>query len=261
MGWRRHARRRMSLPTRPWVWRVAVACSGGVGLLCAFVTWGVWGPLATALGLMVPAFTVCVVAEVSRIRRSVTIAWQVGLAIVAAAGLLAAFGWSGAAWLGLLLFTSPFVRILLFTGRLWAAQDPAVAWGPSGRPGDADLAEDDRRWHAHPDQDTGRVHTLTVWLTELPDADGLTALDDGAICAAWRRSYLRLEEATPTSRRLEVVRLRQLYLDELSRRHPAELRRWLASGARAAGNPQPFLERPTGPGQPLAADEPWPDVG
>ena len=52
----------MTLPTRPWVWRVAVACSGAVGLLCAFVTWGVWGPLATALGLMVPAFSVCVVA-------------------------------------------------------------------------------------------------------------------------------------------------------------------------------------------------------
>jgi hypothetical protein len=227
--------------------------------MCAFVTWGVWGPLATALGLMVPAFTVCVVAEVRRIRRSLTIAWQVGLAVVAAAGLLAAFGWSGAAWLGVLVFTSPFVRILLFTGRLWTSQDPAVAWGPSGRPGDAEHGEDELRWH--PDPDPGRVHTLTVWLTELPGADGLTALDDGAICEAWRRSYLQLDQATPTSRRLEVVRLRQLYLDELSRRHPAELRRWLASGARAAGNPQPFLERTTGPGQRLPDEERWPEVG
>jgi hypothetical protein len=98
-------------------------------------------------------------------------------------------------------------------------------------------------------------------VADLPDADGLPGLDDGAICVAWRRSYLHLEVAPPAGRRLEVVRLRQLYLDELSRRHPAQVRRWLASGARAAGNPLPFLERPgaSPSGDPVVDD--WPDVG
>jgi hypothetical protein len=97
-------------------------------------------------------------------------------------------------------------------------------------------------------------------MEELPTDDSVTTLDDEALCRAWRRSYLQLDASGIGSRRLAVVRLRELYLDELSRRHPAEVRQWLASGARAAGNPLPFLRRPVGQtdvGD--AADDGWPD--
>ena len=84
----------------------------------------------------------------------------------------------------------------------------------------------------------------------MPNADGVPALDDGALCQAWRRSYVRLEASRAAEARLEVVRLRQVYLDELVRRHPAEVRQWLGSGARAAGNPLPFIRRPECQGGP-----------
>jgi hypothetical protein len=91
---------------------------------------------------------------------------------------------------------------------------------------------------------TGGSVTTVVALAGMPGAEGVPALDDGALCQAWRRSYVRLEASRAADARLEVVRLRQVYLDELVRRHPAEVRHWLESGARAAGNPLPFIRRP-----------------
>jgi len=39
------------------------------------------------------------------------------------------------------------------------------------------------------------------------------------------------------------VEQRQLYLDEFERRNPTGLAEWLASGARAAGDPTRFIMR------------------
>jgi len=46
----------------------------------------------------------------------------------------------------------------------------------------------------------------------------------------------------PSFKAFAVVQLRQRYLDELQRRCPQGVARWLASGARAAGNPMTYLE-------------------
>ena len=81
----------------------------------------------------------------------------------------------------------------------------------------------------------------------LPGADDIADIDDSALCHAWRHSFVRLESSSSLSQRLRLVELRQLYLDELDRRHPVQLRSWFASGARAAGNPLPYLRRPTDP--------------
>jgi hypothetical protein len=214
--------------------------SGVLGLLCAFAMWG-WGPVATISALMVPVFAVSMLTGARGIARSTGIAVRVSVAVVGAGGFLVAFGWSGAAWLVFLVATSPFARILLLSRQLRISPGSPLRWDPTQWYGENEPADEDPGLLPFPG--AGGLKTRVV-LTELPDADGLTALDDQEICVAWRRSYLQLEEPVPTGRRLEVVRLRQLYLDELSRRHPAELRRWLASGARAAGNPLPFLERP-----------------
>ena len=62
-----------------------------------------------------------------------------------------------------------------------------------------------------------------------------------ALCRAWRHSFLLLQGTSRVDGLVAVTALRQRYLDELVRRHPAEIARWLASRPRAAGNPLPFL--------------------
>jgi hypothetical protein len=70
----------------------------------------------------------------------------------------------------------------------------------------------------------------------------LRNLDDEALCLAWRRSFLLLDGARSAAERLAVVEQRQQYLDELHRRSPKGLAAWLASGARASGNPLPYVD-------------------
>ena len=70
----------------------------------------------------------------------------------------------------------------------------------------------------------------------------LGALDDAELCLAWRRSFVLLNEAASPEEKLVVVTLRERYLEELQRRSPSGVSRWLDSGARASGNPLPYLE-------------------
>jgi hypothetical protein len=89
----------------------------------------------------------------------------------------------------------------------------------------------------------------------------LRDLDDAALCLAWRRSYVQLQQTTSASARIRHVQQRQLLLDELERRDPAGLAAWLASGCRAAGNPLPYLARPPASGAPgRSGDEVRPEA-
>jgi hypothetical protein len=75
---------------------------------------------------------------------------------------------------------------------------------------------------------------------ELGPADpGL--LTDEALCLAWRRSFGALERSGTAAQRMEVVEHRSALLGELERRSPDGVAAWLASGARAAGNPARFV--------------------
>ena len=74
-----------------------------------------------------------------------------------------------------------------------------------------------------------------------PDLDLLSTEE---LCQAWCASYLVLKDRS--SRReakatLATVQERQRYLDELERRNTTGLTAWLASGARVASNPLPYL--------------------
>jgi hypothetical protein len=69
----------------------------------------------------------------------------------------------------------------------------------------------------------------------------LRRLTDEQLCQRWRASYLALQVGTSATSVLEVVEQRERYLDELQRRNARGLTAWLASGARAAGNPLPYL--------------------
>jgi hypothetical protein len=223
------------------VWLVAARTTAALGLVCCVATWGLWRPLAVCIAVAVTAFGVAAALTMKSTRASTRVGLQYGLVTMACAGLLAAFGWAGALLVLVVAVTAPVVRIGLRVGRLSAVTRRA-------RPGDTSAIADDRgsldgRGTVPPGtaDPVGRL----VALADMPSADGVLDLDDHALCDVWRRSYVRLGASRAAETRLEVVRLRQVYLDELVRRHPAEVRHWLASGARAAGNPLPFLSRPT----------------
>ena len=61
------------------------------------------------------------------------------------------------------------------------------------------------------------------------------------LCLVWRCSYVQLQRAADEPARQQIIRARQEYLDELERRDHAGFARWLASGARAGGDPRRYL--------------------
>jgi hypothetical protein len=208
-----------------------------LGLGCALGVWGLLGPLATVVFTCIPAALVAAAGGRS-VRGCVRLGWTVALVVVACGGLVAVCGWAGVLLLAIVTWTSPLARIALKSGPVLAALRQGVPWEEAARIGQQAPAE------SHPEPVRGNGPPSLVLLAGMPTADGVASLDDHALCEAWRRSYVCLEACATSAARHEVVRRRQLYLDELIRRHPAEARRWLGAGARAAGNPLPFLERP-----------------
>jgi hypothetical protein len=162
------------------------------------------------------------------------LALSVGAGITGAAGLVAAAGLAGAVLLGLVAATSPFARFLGRTSRRTSLGSLTFDEGASpGVPeSPAALAQVEGRTSA------GRLAELSK---RLPRPDKLVELDDSALCLAWRQSFVSLSASRDARCVLELVELREQYLEELTRRHPDEIARWLASGARAAGNPMRFL--------------------
>lgn len=63
----------------------------------------------------------------------------------------------------------------------------------------------------------------------------LRALSIRALCTEWQCSYVDLCRATDAATRAEIAGLRQDYLDELERRDPGGVARWLAVDPRPAG--------------------------
>ena len=79
-------------------------------------------------------------------------------------------------------------------------------------------------------------------------------LTDEELCRAWSVSYRPLVDG-PSGIRMGAVAVRQRVLDEFERRNSRGLAAWLASGARAAGNPLPYLAEGRVNGQAIDWDE------
>lgn len=77
----------------------------------------------------------------------------------------------------------------------------------------------------------------------IPPPTGVEALSDEELCQNWRASYTALQRPLSLGQRSATVTERQTYLDELERRNPRGFAAWLASGARAPGNPLPYVSR------------------
>ena len=74
---------------------------------------------------------------------------------------------------------------------------------------------------------------------------------DAEICRAWRHTFEALQRARGLHLRAMIVETRQLLLDEVTDRYPAQVRAWLESGAHAGSGPDRFI--PRGGGHPEAA--------
>jgi hypothetical protein len=196
-------------------------------MVCALLEWG-WAIPASGILLlgMCGAATAASLSgdrgrpEVSRIA---WIGFVGGVTPTAALGLVVALGATGLLVVLLVAGTSPPAKVAA------RALFHAVTDTPDGSP---------------PDVPTPPLSTLRE--VEAPGGetwtlDWLASLDDGSLCLAWRQSFLLLEAAQTLEERVAVVRNRERCLDELQRRCPEGVETWLASGARAPGNPLPFL--------------------
>jgi hypothetical protein len=204
-----------------------------LGLACGVLVWSVAGVAGTAASLVVLSWCLLLVIGVTGRRRN-RAALNVGVGITGGAGLVAASGIAGTVLLILVVATSPLVRFLGRSSRRTAldggsGEDELPPLGTLPRSG---LAQGEPRSPA------GRLAELSK---RLPRPDTLVDLDDSALCLAWRQSFVSLTASRDARIVLELVELREHYLEELTRRHPEEIARWLASGARAAGNPMRFL--------------------
>jgi hypothetical protein len=202
--------------------------------VCASAQWGVQAPAAFSLCI---AFVVIIAWSsfgLAGIRAAPRVMWLglvAGLTVPAAAGLMVVAGLAGVLLVLALTATSPVLRA--FVGRRW----PGLL--------DTQLAA---AAVASPMSPVGPEPPFALFEEPLVLPTDLAVLDDEALCLAWRHSFLLLEGARSEPERMRVVRQRERYLDELQRRCPQGFAAWLAAGARASGNPLPFLvERGMGP--------------
>lgn len=246
MTWTADTQDRGDRVFRELMWNVTAVATVILGSVCAFLTWGrpvvIYGAVGWALLSLLAALI-----DVPAVRRPVRVAARALACVVAAAGLVAMIGWAG-------------VALVL----LVAAAHPALERELSRRLGSTDQVAGPVKT----DSEMPRREALAVPLAGaevgpvtsagLPDPDGIAGLDDETLCQAWRRSFVHLATCRIPTRRLEIVHLRQVYLDELARRHPAAVRRWLASGARAASNPMRFVDESS---RGARDDLSWPEAG
>lgn len=215
-------------------WMLVTAVTATVGVWTALQTW----PLVGVLGAFVcVAFVGGSLAEAAarergrkRIRPLLVIGALAGVGAVGAGGLMVLTGALGLLVVAVLAASCP---------KVWAAmrRRQSRASGPA-------------LWQDPPEQpaDTGSATVATARHEEGPEPTHDEApepwlLDDYELCCAWRKSYAVLEGPHSPATHLRVVEQRQLYLDEFERRNPTGLADWLASGARAAGDPTRFIMR------------------
>ncbi|WP_028642378.1 hypothetical protein [Nocardioides sp. URHA0020] len=206
-----------------WVWSacwlVVGAVPVAVGLVVAPVT-------VVCVGLLAATATAAVGAGHDRWAAH---AWlRAGLLGAAVAGGLSASGPAGFGLLVLAAATAPPV-----VRRAVACRRSAL-----GRPG------------------VGVVDLPSVLTADLL-AGPVHALEDGALCRAWSDSFVALKLSRTSAERLELVNLRQAYLDELESRNAFGFHAWLRSGARPVANPARYLalHEPYGSPRPSLGDQ------
>jgi hypothetical protein len=247
MTWTADTQGRGDRAFRELLWNVTAVVTVVLGSVCAFLTWGRVVVIYGLVGWILLGLLAALI-DLPAVRRPVRIAARALAYAVAAAGLVAMIGWAGVVWVMLVAAAHPALERQL--SRRLGAADPAA--------GDQAANRTNAPRRDAPAVPSAGAEATVLASAGLPDPDGITGLDDETLCQAWRRSFVHLATCRLPARRLEIVHLRQVYLDELARRHPVEVRRWLASGARAASNPMRFVDKSSrGVGDDLS----WPEAG
>lgn len=216
---------------RSWCLYLATA----TGIVCLIAQWGVAAALVCAiLGAVTGAAVASAVWSEEddgwhAVRGIARCGLAAGLLVPAAIGLMAAFGFAGVLIVLVLACTSPAI-ISRARGRWLPVKD---------RP--PEQAKPVRARRARPAVNEPLPEPVAEAAAE--PAPPLAVMDDAALCLAWRRSFVLLQAARTAAERLAVVEQRQQYLDELHRRSPGGFAAWLASGARASGNPLPYVDQ------------------
>jgi hypothetical protein len=225
-----------------WVSVTAVVAT--VGAVVALLTWTMAGVLSAFAAASVMGGGMTAALQPTNtprpFRRVLVGAVSSGGGVVAAGGLMVLLGPAFAPVLIVVGLSSPPV---VTRARRWLGLHTNGAWNrsaaaPADRPADG----------APPDTDAA-VTESGPCAVQHPVVPAPETLDDGALCWAWRRSYVTLQRASTPAAQLRAVQARQAYLDELERRNADGLSAWLASGARAAGDPTRFIlqRSPTSP--------------
>lgn len=212
-----------------WVWRVVWGTVAALSIAAAFINWSLFAVLGMCLipGGVAGLATFLydrqpprpIATRSQALHRSFSIGARTGACTVAIASLTSSLLTLAWPLLVLCLCTSPFV--------LRRARDAVRSATDSRRRRRAEAAAD------------------AVWWSMLSrEVEGLT---DGELCQIWRASYTALLEAADAASAARVVRARQVYLDELDRRHRQAVSAWLASGPRPTGGPERFLPAQPGP--------------
>ena len=234
-------------------WISLVALAGLAGLAASVRTLSVPGVLALFFAIGVGAASVSLVATTEDgpmpwVRAGRT-GGAVGLAAVAAAGLVVWLGVTGLVVVVSLVVLSPTVLALVprrVPGRR-RAEGQRQQQGP-------DQART-RNQEPPRSRDAGPRRTPPVappTASPVPAAllrlpwmqEPVGSMDDATLCLAWRTSYVALQRPLAGSVKLEIVQRRQHILDELERRSPRGFSAWITSGARAAGDPSRYLSHP-----------------
>ena len=87
----------------------------------------------------------------------------------------------------------------------------------------------------------GRAEEMSKSVVLMPDT--VRRMTDAEICRAWRHTFEALQRARGLHLRAMIVETRQLLLDEVADRHPAQVQAWLESGAHAGSGPDRFIPR------------------
>ena len=207
-------------------WTVTSHIALALGIGCAVSQWGVAATLLVTCMFAASGAAIANEAwapERRGFRALLACGMAGGFATMAVIGAVAVLGVAGCLVLVPFLGTQPVVMAAVksfWCDRIGGADKSAF--------GSHDAASGDR--------------LEPLMATREPEAVEL--LDDAALCRTWRRSFVQMGADCSAEVRLTVVDHRRRCLDELERRSPDGFAAWLASGARAAGDPLPFLQDP-----------------
>lgn len=233
------------------LWTGSALVLGALGVFSALWHLGV---IASAVLLAIATAVIGVVAFSlmppgrPALARAVRVGWLSGIGVVVLTGWDRLFGPWGYLLAIVVCLTSPhLLRAVQWTRKQWSgAPEPTPAEEPPLPPIRSLPAP------SGIDMSAFEVSLLESGAAD-PDAPGqpvevdpeVSSLSLEDLCRRWRRSYVLLQQDLPAPSAMKVVRSREQYVAEFTRRYPRGVRAWLAEGGSPSTDPRPYFIRET----------------